>query len=67
MRCNFPGKLKLQKVSKTALNPDDSCSMPKTPPKNNEFWKNEAILKIDKNGQYAKATAFAKLLLSAKH
>ena len=50
-----------KKVPKTTLQPDFSCSMQKTVPKNNEYSKNEAIFKIDKNGQYAKAIAFAKL------
>ena len=36
--------------------------MQKTALKNNELSKNEAILKIHKNGQYAKAIAFAKSL-----
>ena len=34
--------------------------MQKTALKSNELSKNEAILKIHKNGQYAKAIAFAK-------
>ena len=60
-------KLKLQKkVPKTTLNPEYSRSMQKTVPKNNECSKNEAILKIDKNGQYAKAIAFPNCNIGSK-
>ena len=53
---HFGSKIKIaKKVPKTTLHPDYSCSMQKTAPKNDEYSKNEAILKIDKNGQYAKA------------
>ena len=53
---HFGSKIKIaKKVPKTTLQPDYSCSMQKTAPKNDEYSKNEAILKIDKNGQYAKA------------
>ena len=49
-------KLKLQKkVPKTTLNLDYSCPIQKTAPKNDDYSKNESILKIDNNGQYAKA------------
>ena len=46
-----------KKLPKTTLQPDSSCSMQKTVSKNNEYSKDEAIFKIDKNGQYAKAIA----------
>ena len=45
---------------KTTPESDYSCSMQKTAPKNNEYWKNETIFKLEKNDQYAKAIAFAK-------
>ena len=38
-----------KKKPKTTPQPDYSCSMQKTAPNNNEYPKNEAILKIDKN------------------
>ena len=54
-------KIKItKKVQETTPESDYSCSMQKTAPKNNEYWKNETIFKLEKNGQYAKAIAFAK-------
>ena len=41
--------------------------MQKKAPKNNEYSKNQAILKVKKNGQYAKAIAFAKSPLWVKN
>ena len=41
--------------------------MQKTASKNSEYKKNKAILKIHKNGQYAKAIAFAKSALWVKN
>ena len=47
------GIFKLKKMCQKRLfiQPGYSCSMQKTVPKNYEYSKNEAILKIDKNGQ----------------
>ena len=45
-----------------------SCSIQKTAPKNNQYSKNETILKIGKNGHKAKAAiAFAKWSLWVKN
>ena len=55
---HFGSNLKLQKKCQKPLNPDYSCSMQKTAPRNDEYSTNGAILKTAKNGQYAKATAF---------
>ena len=56
-----------KKVPKTTPESDYSCSMQKTAPKNHEYWKNETIFKLEKNGQYAKAIAFAKSPHSVKN
>ena len=44
----------------TFVKTHSSCSMQKTAPKNSSYSKNESILKLAKNGQYAKAIAHAK-------
>ena len=55
-KLSFVSKVKIaKKVPKTTLQLDYSCSMQKTSPKNNECSKIEAILKTDKDGQFAKA------------
>ena len=59
---NISSKIEIaKKLPKTILNPDYSCPMQEKAPKNNEDSKNETILKIGKNNQYAKAIAFGKL------
>ena len=65
---HFGSKIKIaKKVPKTTLECDYSCFMQKTALKNNEKSKNEGILKIRKNGQYAKAITFAKSPLWVKN
>ena len=55
-KLSFGSKIKIaKKVPKTTLQLDYICSMQKTSPKNNECSKIDAILKTDKNGQFAKA------------
>ena len=57
----FGSKIKIAKsMRKTAVEGHYSCIMQKTAPKNKESSKNETILRIGKNGHYAKAIAFAK-------
>ena len=66
---NLGGIFELKKNSKRQKrlsNPITVVLCKKTSPKNNEYWKNEAILKIHKNGQYAKPIAFAKWSLWVK-
>ena len=47
--------------------PHCSCSMQKTDRKKSQYWKNESILKMAKNGQQAKAIDFAKSSLWLKN
>ena len=49
---HFGSKIKIaKKVPKATLEPGYSCSMQKTALKSNDESKNEAILKLEKNGQ----------------
>ena len=41
--------------------------MQKKAPKNSDYWKNESILKMAKNGHQAKAIDFAKSSLWVKN
>ena len=64
----YGSKVKIaKKVPNATLQPVYSCCMQKRAAENNEWLKNEAILKIDENGQYAKAIAFAKSPLWVKN
>ena len=65
---HFGSKIKIpKKVRKTTFQPGYSCSMQKAAPRKNEYWKNEAVFRIDKNGQYEKAKGFAKSPLWVKN
>ena len=50
-------------MQKTILQDYESCSVQKTAPKNNKYWRNETILKI---GHLAKAIAHAKSIAFGK-
>ena len=54
-------------MPKTTLQPDYSSMEKKKVPKNDEYLKNEGILKSDRKGPYAKAIAFLKLSLWVKN
>ena len=57
----FGSKIKIAKsMRKTAVEAHYSCIMQKTSPKKRLSFRNETILKIDKNGDNAKAIAFTK-------
>ena len=57
----FGSKIKITKnMQKPAVEPHYSCFMQKTAPKSSYCLRNETILKIGKNGHYAKAIAFTK-------
>ena len=45
-------------MHKTTLQAHFSCSIQRTAPKHKQYSRNETILKIGKNGHYAKALAF---------
>ena len=47
-------------MRKTAVEAHYTCFMQKTAPKSSQYLRNETILKIGKNGDNAKAIAFAK-------
>ena len=62
---HFGSKIKIPKnTSKSFLQIISSCSLQKTPPKNNKYSRNETILKI---GHHAKAIAHAKSSIWVKN
>ena len=62
---HFGSKIEIPKnMSKSILQIISSCSVQKTSPKNNKYWRNKTILKI---GLYAKRIAHAKCSLCVKY